>query len=271
MTAGSVLDLILVYDHAPDVEQSDGAKPIGAGPYFSRLTQRLIAALSAPTSEGVLYEVDMRLRPSGNKGPVATSLESFKDYHRDSSWTWEKMALTRARAVAGDATLKTELAEITEAILAAPRDGEATRKDVLDMRRLMMGSLATGKPWDIKQSRGGLVDIELIAQYLQLIAGADTLDQNTQAALGKLGAHLTPEQTMTLRDANGLYHRLTQVLRLCVSGPYEPDTAPAGLNRIVANVATTPDVATAEALLDDTRAAVARVFDAVVGPLQRPT
>jgi [glutamine synthetase] adenylyltransferase / [glutamine synthetase]-adenylyl-L-tyrosine phosphorylase len=267
MTAGSDLDLILVYDHAPDAEPSDGAKPLAAGPYFSRLAQRLIAALSAPTSEGVLYEVDMRLRPSGNKGPVATSLASFKDYHRDSSWTWEKMALTRARAVAGDAPLRIELAEVTRAILASPRDRDATRKDVLDMRRLMLASLATGRAWDIKQSRGGLVDIEFIAQYMQLVTGAETLDQNTQLALGKLGGHLSEEQSASLRAANGLYHRLTQVLRLCLSGPYEPQAAPAGLNRIVASAAVAPDIATAEALLAETRAAVARVFESVVGPV----
>ena len=265
MTAGSDLDLILVYDHAPDAEQSDGAKPLAAIPYFSRLTQRLISALSAPTSEGVLYEVDMRLRPSGNKGPVATSLASFKDYHRDSSWTWEKMALTRARAVAGDDTLRAELAEITQAILATPRDAAATRKDVLDMRRLMMASLATGKAWDIKQSRGGLVDIEFIAQYLQLISGARTLDQNTQGALANLEGVLSTDQATTLKTANTLYHRLTQVLRLCVTGTYDPDTAPAGLNRIVASAAAMPDIAATEALLAETRLEVSSVFRAIVG------
>ena len=97
LTAGSDVDLILLYDHDADAEESDGRKPLAPSHYFTRLTQRLIAAVSAPTAEGVLYELDLRLRPSGNKGPVATHIESFSKYQRQEAWTWEHMALTRAR------------------------------------------------------------------------------------------------------------------------------------------------------------------------------
>ncbi len=114
MTAGSDLDLVLVYDAAPGAEFSDGAKPLSVKQYYARLTQRLITAATAQTTEGVLYDVDMRLRPSGSKGPVATSLSSFKLYHRESAWTWEKLALTRARVICGDPSLVEDLsAEIS--------------------------------------------------------------------------------------------------------------------------------------------------------------
>src|SRR5690606_8178223 len=122
LTAGSDVDLILLYDHAPDAEESDGEKPLAPSYYYTRMTQRLIAAVSAPTAEGVLYELDLRLRPSGNKGPVATHFDSFRKYQRSEAWTWEHMALTRARAVAGDRDLATEIEAEVAGILALPRD-----------------------------------------------------------------------------------------------------------------------------------------------------
>ena len=122
LTAGSDVDLILLYDHDAKAEESDGPKRLAASHYFTRLTQRLIAAVSAPTAEGVLYELDLRLRPSGNKGPVATHIESFCKYQRQEAWTWEHMALTRARIVAGDADFAKAIAGEVEAILASPHD-----------------------------------------------------------------------------------------------------------------------------------------------------
>jgi glutamate-ammonia-ligase adenylyltransferase len=114
---------------------SDGMRPLSVNQYYARLTQRLIAALTAPTAEGTLYDVDMRLRPSGSKGPVAASLASFRSYHRDSAWTWEKLALIRARVICGDRSLAAELTGAIEAALCVPRDAVLTRADVLDMRR----------------------------------------------------------------------------------------------------------------------------------------
>ena len=127
LTAGSDVDLILLYDHKANAEESDGPKPLAPSHYFTRLTQRLIAAVSAPTAEGVLYELDLRLRPSGNKGPVATHIESFCKYQRQEAWTWEHMALTRARIVAGDADFAGKIAAEIDEILALPRDGAKVR------------------------------------------------------------------------------------------------------------------------------------------------
>ncbi|HSG54782.1 MAG TPA: glutamine-synthetase adenylyltransferase, partial [Paracoccaceae bacterium] len=100
LNATSDLDLIVIYD-ADGVENSDGRRPLAARPYYARLTQAMVTALTAPMAEGKLYEVDMRLRPSGTQGPVATSLTSFRDYQMNEAWIWEHLALTRARAVAG--------------------------------------------------------------------------------------------------------------------------------------------------------------------------
>jgi len=272
MTAGSDLDLIIVYDAAEGAEMSEGAKPLSVNQYYARLSQRLIAAVSAPTAEGVLYEVDMRLRPSGSKGPVAASLASFESYHRDSAWTWEKLALTRARTVCGDSGLMNELTRHIHGALCEPRDAARVREDVVDMRKLMLKEQGTGGVWDVKRARGGLVELEFIAQTLQLIhahAHPHVLDTNTLAALQKLHAAglVSDGDHAALKRAGLLYHRLTQMLRLCLDGPYDPARALPALNLLVANTAVTPDIATAEALLAEAQGEVAAIFDRLIGPV----
>ncbi|MGE0241061.1 MAG: bifunctional [glutamine synthetase] adenylyltransferase/[glutamine synthetase]-adenylyl-L-tyrosine phosphorylase [Parvibaculaceae bacterium] len=274
MTAGSDLDLILIFDHDADAEASDGPRPLPASQYFARLTQRLIAAVTAPTAEGVLYEVDMRLRPSGNKGPVATSLASFTRYHRDQAWTWESLALTRARVVAGDATLADDLGRVIAGDLGRPRDRAKITADVADMRRLMLKENAPYGVWDVKRARGGLIDIEFIAQYLQIVHAHDRpeiLHPTTYRALERLVAArlLGEEEGRVLKEACLLYQRLTQLLRLCVTGAYDPKKVPSGLNRIVAGAAGSPDIGSAEALLTDTQAQVAAVFSRIIGTLDK--
>ncbi|MGE0004950.1 MAG: bifunctional [glutamine synthetase] adenylyltransferase/[glutamine synthetase]-adenylyl-L-tyrosine phosphorylase [Parvibaculaceae bacterium] len=271
MTAGSDLDLILIFDHDPEAEASEGPRPLPASQYFARLTQRLIAAVTAPTAEGVLYEVDMRLRPSGSKGPVATSLASFTRYHRDHAWTWESLALTRARVVAGDAALAADLGRVIAADLCRPRDDAKVAADVAQMRRLMLKENAPFGIWDVKRAPGGLIDVEFIAQYLQILHAHDRpeiLHPATFRALEKLIAArlLGEEEGRVLKEACLLYQRLTQVLRLCVAGPYDPKTVPSGLNRIVAGAAGTPDIGSAEALLGDMQAQVAAVFSRIIAP-----
>ena len=270
MTAGSDLDLIVVYDVADGAAMSDGMRPLSVNQFYARLTQRLIAAVSAPTAEGVLYDVDLRLRPSGSKGPVATSLESFRAYHRESAWTWERLALTRARPVCGDASLMAELSEVIRASLAVPRDAAATRADIVDMRRLMLKEQGGGGVWDIKRARGGLVEVEFVAQTLQLMYAAahpGCLSTNTDRALRMLRQVevLSEADGALLRNAVGLYSRLTQLLRLCVSEAYDPRKSTAGLNRMVAGAAGCADIAQTEALLAETQEKVAGVFDRLVG------
>jgi [glutamine synthetase] adenylyltransferase / [glutamine synthetase]-adenylyl-L-tyrosine phosphorylase len=270
MTAGSDLDLIVVFDHAEETTQSDGERPLAPTSYFTKLTQRLITAISAPTAEGQLYDVDMRLRPSGSKGPVAVSLNSFKTYQAESAWTWEKLALTRARPIAGDVSLCLELETVKRTVLAAARDEDSTRDDVTTMRGLMLREHKMQSPWDIKRVRGGLVEVEFIVQFLQLInahSHPSILSTNTLVCLEKLQAVgvISAGDAHELVSATRLYQRLTQLLRLCLDTDYRPDVAPRGLNRAVAIATGLPDVKSTEAALQQTQASVAAFFDALVG------
>src|SRR5690606_21803660 len=140
------------------------------------LTQRLVAALSSPTAEGTLYPVDLRLRPSGNSGPIATHIETFVTYHAKDAWTWEHMALTRARVVAGDAQLPRRARKETATVLQMKRKRAKVIADVLEMRAMVQDVKGGEGAWDIKQAAGGQVDIEFIAQALQLIHAAKAPD-----------------------------------------------------------------------------------------------
>ncbi|MDR7026873.1 bifunctional [glutamine synthetase] adenylyltransferase/[glutamine synthetase]-adenylyl-L-tyrosine phosphorylase [Rhizobium rosettiformans] len=269
LTAGSDVDLILLYEHDDDASESDGSKPLDPVRYFTRLTQRLMAALSAPTAEGVLYEVDMRLRPSGNKGPVATRLRSFARYQREEAWTWEHMALSRARMISGDQSLIEEAERIIEEVLAAPRDQANTVKDVAEMRALIEKEKPPKDIWDLKLIPGGLIDIEFIAQYLALIAPGKghrvrTNELSTADALKALGALIDPNDLDTCLTALKLYTDLSQVIRLCIDGPFEPGNVPAGLTDRVARAAESPDLKTAEAEVKRLSKAVRKVFSRVV-------
>jgi len=269
MTAASDLDLITVYDFDGDDAQSDGEKSLSGTQYYTRFTQRLIAALSAQTAEGALYEVDMRLRPSGSQGPVATRLSSFIDYQTSSAWTWEHLALTRARAVAGPAALRKAINDTIRAVLTRPRDRAAVAEEVKVMRAKIADEKGTEDIWDLKQVRGGLIDLEFITQFLQIVSAAehpDILDQNTEMALTKLSAAgvLTPGDAEILIPAARLCHTLTQVLRLCLDKPFAAAEAPLALRDLLARASDMPDFDTLEATLKDTLAAVHEAFDHIV-------
>src|SRR5262249_12263001 len=156
MSLASDLDLILIYDAPEDSAGSTGRRPLPVSTYYARLSQRLISAITAPTAEGVLYTVDMRLRPSGESGPIASSLAAFAEYQRGSAWTWEHMALTRARPVAGDASLYRRIAETIAAALRLPRDRQRLVADVADMRRRIADNNPRPSAWDLRNRRGGL-------------------------------------------------------------------------------------------------------------------
>ena len=269
MTAASDLDLIVVYDFDQSALQSDGDRPLAATQYYARLTQRLISGLAAPTAEGTLYEVDMRLRPSGQKGPVATQWSSFLDYQANEAWTWEHLALTRARVVSGAPDLADKVAAAIRETLVRPRDRNKIAADVRDMRQRIWAERATQNIWDLKQVRGGLVDLEFIVQYLQLVHGAgnpNVLDQSTIGTYHKLTAlGLIPaESAEVLVPAARLVNDLTQILRLCVSGPFDPKTAPDGLKELLARAGDTPSFSALEQHLRQTLSDVHREFDKLV-------
>ena len=269
MTASSDLDLIVVYDYEGDTAQSDGPRSLPGQQYYSRFTQRLIAALSAQTAEGSLYQVDMRLRPSGNQGPVATRLSSFIDYQKGSAWAWEHLALTRARVISGPPALRERINETIQEVLSRPRDRAAVVAEVKTMRAKIEEEKGTTDIWDLKQVRGGLVDLEFLTQFLEITNGAEhpgVLDQNTEAALTGLAQAgvLSPGDADILIPAARLYHTLTQVLRLCLDKPFVADEAPRALKDLLARAADMPDFPTLEATLKETLAAVHAAFDRLV-------
>ncbi|HWD50641.1 MAG TPA: bifunctional [glutamine synthetase] adenylyltransferase/[glutamine synthetase]-adenylyl-L-tyrosine phosphorylase [Rhizomicrobium sp.] len=235
MTAASDLDLVFVYDMPPEAT-TDGAKPLPGSVYYARLAQRLIGALTVPTAEGTLYDVDMRLRPTGNKGPVAVSLDSFRRYHESEAWTWERLALTRARVIGAPSELETGVRNvIAGALTSKPSRAEIVR-DAAEMREKLFGTFAGKSRWDLKFTRGGLVDIEFIAQTLQLVqACTDVMETNTISALERLrdAGALAPQDAEELIRAALLQNALTQVLRIAVEGAFDPMSATPGLKAML--------------------------------------
>ncbi|PPR77694.1 MAG: hypothetical protein CFH01_01413, partial [Alphaproteobacteria bacterium MarineAlpha2_Bin1] len=175
----SDLDLIFIYENKKNIKESNGINKLPTSKYFARLSQQFISAITSLTSEGRIFEIDMRLRPSGNSGPIATSIESFEQYHDSSSWTWEKMALTRAKPIAGDKMIIDKINLLLKKILSKQIPQEILLNDILSMRERIKKQYNRDK-WQIKNSPGGLLDIQFLAQYLQLLYSSnhtDILDQ----------------------------------------------------------------------------------------------
>jgi glutamate-ammonia-ligase adenylyltransferase len=270
MTATSDLDLILIYDFDAQHPESSGERPLYGAQYFARLTQRLINALTAQTNYGALYQVDMRLRPSGRAGPLATQIEGFTGYQESEAWTWEHMALTRARVVSASPAFRARIEGVIGAVLRRPRDAALLAGDVVEMRAAIAKEKGDGERWDLKYTAGGLIDIEFIAQYLQLLHAERLpaiLDTSTARVLDKAWALrvLAVEDAEVLRPAVQLYHDLTQILRLCLSAPFDPKTAGAGLLRLLARAADVPDFAALDATLIETQGRVRASFVRILG------
>ena len=269
MTASSDVDLILICDFDVEAEQSDGEKPLSPSHYYSRLTQRLITAISARTAEGALYDVDMRLRPSGQQGPVATRLSSFSNYQTNEAWTWEHMALTRARVIAGSRELGSRVEAEIRKVLTARRDPAKITADILDMRQRIAAEKATSDIWDLKQVRGGLVDLEFITQHLQLVHAADhpgILSQTTLVALAAAAAEglISEADYRLLSEGGQLLHDLTQVLRLTLEGRFDPAQAPEGLKALLVRSGETASFADLELKLQRTLSDVREAFDRLI-------
>lgn len=266
MSASSDLDLIFVYDAPPDAE-STGPKKLPVIVYYARLAQRFISALTAPTAEGTLYEVDMRLRPTGNKGPVAVSLESFRRYHESESWTWERMALTRARIISSDRGLSPKIEAVIRKTLCAATDPDKLRKDARDMRDKLAAQFPARTQWDLKFARGGIVDIEFVAQYLQLReAVADVLSQNTIEALQRLTGHgaLAQDDSAILIEAAKLQGDLQQVLRIALDKTLDPRLATPGLKALLARAGDAVDFETLEEKLAAAQTNAREVFEKIL-------
>ncbi len=270
MTASSDLDLIVIYDFDAEHPNSDGARPLYGAQYFARLTQRLISALTVKTNYGALYSVDMRLRPSGRSGPLATQIDGFTGYQEREAWTWEHMALTRARVVCGSPAFSARVEAAIREVLCRKRDRRAVAEDVIEMRAAIAQEKGDADPWDLKYAAGALVDIEFIVQYLQLVhaaAAPDILDTSTEHVLEKAARLnvLAAEDAAVLRPAVRLYHDLTQILRLCLPGKFDPQAAGAGVLGLLARAADLPDFPALEAHVKETQRQVRECFVRILG------
>jgi glutamate-ammonia-ligase adenylyltransferase len=220
MLPGSDLDLVLIYDHDEHAAGSEGGRrSLAPSEYFVRLAPQMVTAITAPGGEGRLWEVDMRLRPSGRKGPVAVRLAAFERYHATESWTWERMALTRARAIAGPPALKRRIAEALRAAILRPERAGSVLVDAGAMRQRLLRELPPEGAWDVKAMPGGLIEVEFIAQALQLRHAPERpeiLGTTTRVALERLGnaGVLEPEEAVELIRAERLWRTVIGLIRL---------------------------------------------------------
>ncbi|CAO4180056.1 bifunctional [glutamine synthetase] adenylyltransferase/[glutamine synthetase]-adenylyl-L-tyrosine phosphorylase [Methylorubrum populi] len=268
LTAESDLDLVVLYDFDPENRASAGPKPVDAAVAYNRLTQRLVAALTAPTRRGLLYEVDLRLRPGGGQGAVAAQFRSFRAYQRDEADLWEHMALTRARVIAGDPSLAVEAQETIRDALMQARDWESVRRSVREMRATVEREKGDHGPLDLKLSPGGLLDLDFLAQALVLghahahpdLIGRAAPDVFSEAAQAGL---IDAEEAERLRDAYRLLDDVHQWQRLMVEGD-PTEASPVALARL-ARAANLPDAKALTARLDEERRTVRAIFDRQLG------
>ncbi|MEI6099788.1 MAG: glutamine-synthetase adenylyltransferase, partial [Alphaproteobacteria bacterium] len=261
LTARSDLDLIVIYDGA-GVEMSDGARPLACGKYYARLTQAMVTALTAPMAEGRLYDVDMRLRPSGRQGPVATSIQGFRSYQMDEAWTWEHLALTRARVVAGDAALAGEVEALRRAVIAAKGAGATVLRDVAEMRARLAAAQPVGalgaSTLEAKTGPGRMMDVELMAQMLALQAGSAARGVEAQLAAGVRQGKVSQTEATLLQTAYILCWQLRVAMRL-VTEKGGASLGQGAMSFVLREVAEADEVALAGRL-----SAVAQAADGVI-------
>ncbi|MEO1135194.1 MAG: bifunctional [glutamine synthetase] adenylyltransferase/[glutamine synthetase]-adenylyl-L-tyrosine phosphorylase [Pseudomonadota bacterium] len=268
MTAISDIDLMFIYEAGADAV-SDGSRPLGAVDYFTRLVRRSVTALSAATQEGGLYEVDMQLRPSGKAGPAAVSYTAFQRYYRQEAWTWEAMALVKARAIGERGPLFEKISAEVSLILSQPRQASAVAADVAAMR----GRLDRAKPgagvWDVKNIIGGLTDIAFICQYLRLTAGegAATAPRDVAGSLDWFAKNgeLAQNDADVLSRAHALFEAVLQASRAATGGVFSPEKAGEALCVRMASVCGEEMIANAEQKLLRHQEKTASCFASIVG------
>lgn len=263
LSATSDLDIIVIYDPGNPPHPNDLA---------ARFTQRLIAALSAPTEEGELYEVDMQLRPSGKAGPVAVKVTSFEKYYQGDAWTWEYMALTRLRIVAGDRELAARVKAIACASLKVRSDFEGLEEDILNMRQRLAKERKPNSHWDLKLAEGGLLDIEFVVQQAILQnarAVPSVIRPNTLEAIQALQEAniLQPEEATLLTQAYSLQVNLQQALRIAVSDQFDEELASTGLKKWLSACGGVSDFVELNELLKKYQEKVSSIRRNKIGPL----
>ncbi|MDC1090225.1 bifunctional [glutamine synthetase] adenylyltransferase/[glutamine synthetase]-adenylyl-L-tyrosine phosphorylase [Emcibacteraceae bacterium] len=245
-TTTSDVDIVLIYDADDMSAVSNGAKSLGVNHYYARLSQNFINSITALTAEGKLYEVDMRLRPSGTAGPLAVSIESFNDYQKGQAWTWEHMALTRGRVISGPDTLRIKIETIIHNILSHPgRAHDNLLHEVAKMRVKLAENFGTDNIWSMKNIRGGIIDIEFICQYT-LLANVDKypsiLKRNTLRQLKEIkkAKILSADDVKTLSKACHIMQTSQSLLRLCLGTTSKSKERPPALLETLAERLETP-------------------------------
>ncbi|MDP6953294.1 MAG: glutamine-synthetase adenylyltransferase, partial [Alphaproteobacteria bacterium] len=269
LARGSDLDMVFVYRSPGAGAESDGERPLPAPVYYARLCQRLITALSAQTGGGLLYEVDTRLRPMGEDGPLASEVEGFVRYYREDAWTWEQMALTRARVVLAPDDLRSDIEAAIAAVLGRQRDPAALAAEVRDMRERIAREHGGDDIFAVKHVRGGLMDVEFIIQYL-ILRDANRHPEVTQTnaldALAALEGTGSIETAVAgdLAAAARLFYDVQAMTRLALSGSFDRDSAPEGMRRALCRAADAVDFTELEGKLGQTQAAVRRHFADII-------
>ena len=279
LTFDSDLDVVFLYGIPDEANvQSDGAQGLAPSHYYARFTKRLSNAVSALTAEGQLYEIDTRLRPSGTSGPIATEAAAFRRYHEQDAWTWEHMALTRARPVAGDPDLAATVMRDIRAVLCAPRDPDTLLADVAAMRERIDGERHTENRWRLKHVRGGLLDLEFIAQCHLLRHAArhpSILVQSTQSMYQRLGEAgvIDSDDAGALAEMVAFLQRLQGLLRLTVGTNREVERFTPGVRETLARAMGIETFSALEARIvaiqDRVRAAYHRLVAAPAAAFER--
>lgn len=264
LSATSDLDLIALYDPA-GAEASDGPRPLPARSYYARLTQAFVTALTASTAQGRLYEVDMRLRPSGRQGPVATAFETFRSYQQHEAWTWEHLALTRARAVAGDPGLGAEFEQLRRALLTDKAPGPRIGADVAEMRARLRAARPGGGALQVKDGAGRLQDIDLFAQMGALRAASPARRTEAQLVAARRMGLIDPAEAEVLTQAARLMWRVQAALRLLADRTTDPEALPEGAQRFLLRETGAPDLSGLTAALARHAEAAAAVIDRRLG------
>jgi glutamate-ammonia-ligase adenylyltransferase len=264
LNAGSDLDVIVIYD--PDgIEASDGNRSLATRPYYARLTQAMITALTAPMAQGRLYEVDMRLRPSGNQGPVATSWNSFQDYQRNNAWVWEHLALTRAEVLAGSSDLAKDVEAVRIEILQSPRGSKSVLAEVAKMRARIAISKPPESIWDPKIGGGRMQDIELFAQTGALLGGANARETEKGLLACVAVGLIDGADRQVLQSSYDMCWTLQLASRLLSQGVLRPAEIGDGAMSFICRAMGYEDLITLEMALTEHFQAAQTVIDKVVG------
>jgi glutamate-ammonia-ligase adenylyltransferase len=273
LTADSDLDLVVLYDFDEERRESSGPRRVDAVVYYTRLTQRLVSALTAPTRRGRLYDLDLRLRPQGGKGPLASQFKGFITYERSEAELWEHMALIRARVIAADEAFATKVTQAIADLVGCRRDAAKVAAEVRAMRELIAKEKGDQDPWDIKLAAGGLTDLDFLAQALVLAYGnrhPSLIGQPTRAVLAKAAeSGLLPEpDARALTEAHELFTGIFQWQRLAIAGAFDAAAVPPAILQRLAAVAGLPDAKVLLQHLNETRARVRKIFSRTLEGLQ---